>query len=82
MLALGPLFLGIWMVRRAEATGGSKTHGRLVLLLEVPWLAALWGWLFTGGTTARITVAGTVFALAVWYGMTLRDEARQGHEDA
>ncbi|MFF0130344.1 hypothetical protein ACFYTG_32310 [Streptomyces mirabilis] len=43
VLTWGPLCLGVWMVRRAAAAGRSLTHGRFVLLLEVPWLAVLWG---------------------------------------
>ncbi|MGI5143328.1 MULTISPECIES: hypothetical protein [unclassified Streptomyces] len=43
VLALGPLFLGVWMVPHAEAAGRTMTHGRFVLLLEIPWLAVLWG---------------------------------------
>ncbi|QFZ78405.1 hypothetical protein GFH48_38590 [Streptomyces fagopyri] len=82
LLALGPLFLGIWMIRRAKAAGKSMTHGRLVLLMEIPWLAALWGWLFDGGAAAWITAAGTAVTLGVWYGLNLRDEARYRREDA
>ncbi|MGW7259978.1 hypothetical protein [Streptomyces sp. NPDC054834] len=76
VLALGPLFLGAWMVRRAAAAGGSRTHGRFVLLLEVPWLAFLWGWLFDGGVAAWIAAVGTAGTVGVWYALTLRDEAR------
>ncbi|MGW5433468.1 hypothetical protein ACWET9_40855 [Streptomyces sp. NPDC004059] len=82
VLALGPLFLGAWMVRRAATAGRSRTHGRFVLLMEVPWLAVLWGWLFDGGVTARIVAVGTAVAVGVWYGLTLRDEARRRREDA
>ncbi|MFF4864496.1 hypothetical protein ACFY3J_22705 [Streptomyces sp. NPDC001231] len=82
VLALGPLFLGAWMVRRAAAVGRSLTHGRFVLLMEVPWLAVLWGWLFDGGVAAWIAAMGTAGAVSVWYGLTLRDEARWRREDA
>lgn len=76
LLALGPLFLGAWMIRRAKAVGGTAVHGRFVLLLEIPWLAALWGWLFDGGGAAWTTAVGTAVALGVRYGLNLRDEAR------
>lgn len=82
VLTLGPLFLGVWMVRRAAAAGRSLTHGRFVLLLEVPWLAVLWGWLFDGGVAAWIAAVGTAGAVGAWYGLTLRDEARWRREDA
>ncbi|MET8096523.1 hypothetical protein ABZV29_08600 [Streptomyces sp. NPDC005236] len=82
LLALGPLFLGIWMIRRAKEAGKTATHGRFVLLLEIPWLATLRVWLFDGGTTAWATAVTTPVALAVWYGLTLRDEARWRREDA
>ncbi|MCW7944999.1 hypothetical protein AAW14_24030 [Streptomyces hygroscopicus] len=82
VLALGPLFLGAWMVRRAAAAGRSLTHGRFVLLMEVPWLALLWGWLFDGGVAAWIAAVGTAGAVGVWYGLTLRDEARRRRGDA
>jgi hypothetical protein len=81
LLALGPLFLGAWMIRRAKAVGGTAAHGRFVLLLEIPWLAALWGWLFDGGGAAWTTAVGTAVALGVRYGLNLRDEARWRRED-
>ncbi|MEU0432000.1 hypothetical protein ABZ153_10240 [Streptomyces sp. NPDC006290] len=78
VLALGPLFLGIRMVRRAEAAGRTMTHGRFVLLLEIPWLATLWGWLFDGGAAAWTTAVSAAVALGVWYGLSLRDEELRG----
>lgn len=75
-LALGPVFLGVWMVRRAAASGRSRTHGRVVLLLEVPWLAFLCGRLYGGGTTAWATAFSTALGVVTWYGLTLREERR------
>jgi hypothetical protein len=82
VLTLGPLFVGAWMVRRAATAGWSLTHGRFVLLMEVPWLAVLWGWLLDGGAAAWIVAVGTAGGVGVWYGLTLRDEARWRCEDA
>ncbi|MFJ9174887.1 hypothetical protein [Streptomyces sp. NPDC102360] len=74
-VALGPVFLGIWMVRRAAAAGRSRTHGRLVLLLEAPWLAFLWARLHGEGS-AWAAAFGTALGLATRYGLTLREERR------
>lgn len=82
LLALGPLFLGIRMIRRAQAAGKTLTHGRFVLLLEIPWVAILWGWLFDGGAAGWGTAAASALGLGVWYGLSLRDEARWRREDA
>ncbi|MGD6757207.1 hypothetical protein [Streptomyces sp. BH105] len=74
-VALGPVFLGIWMVRRAAAAGQSRTHGRFILLLEVPWLAFLWAQLYGGGATAWATAFSTALGVATWYGLTLHEES-------
>ncbi|MEU5092057.1 hypothetical protein [Streptomyces sp. NPDC021356] len=50
--------------------------------MEVSGLAVLWGWLFDGCVAAWIAAVGTAGAVSVWYGLTLRDEARWRREDA
>lgn len=58
------------------------THGRFVLLLEIPWLAVLWGWLFDGGAAAWFSAVDTASALGVWYGYQVTGEAREAREAA
>ncbi|MFB7713685.1 hypothetical protein [Streptomyces sp. NPDC056105] len=74
LLALGPLFVGAWMFRRARHRGTTTTHGTFVILMEGAWLAMLWGRLFDGGPTAWVTACSAAAGAVTWYVMTLRAE--------
>lgn len=82
VVALGPVYVGVRMLRRAKERGTTTTHAKFVFLMEGAWLATLWGWLFNGGAAAWITAASIGTAAVVWYVLTLRGEARWRCEDA
>ncbi|MFB6672970.1 hypothetical protein ACFCWG_11345 [Streptomyces sp. NPDC056390] len=41
LVALGPLFLGVWMYRRARQQRTTTTHATFAILMEGAWLAVL-----------------------------------------